>query len=38
MIAKKIIEEHKGVIDLTSERNRGTTFFVRLPRREAPST
>jgi signal transduction histidine kinase len=37
MIAKKIVEEHKGLIDFTSEKNRGTTFFVRLPGREPPS-
>jgi signal transduction histidine kinase len=31
MIARKIIDEHQGVIDFVSEKNKGTTFFVRLP-------
>jgi signal transduction histidine kinase len=31
MIAKKIVDEHGGVIDLTSERGKGTIFMVRLP-------
>ncbi len=31
MMAKKIIDEHKGVITLISERNKGTTFTIRVP-------
>ena len=31
MIAKKIIDEHGGVIDLSSEKGSGTVFMVRLP-------
>jgi len=31
MIAKKIVDEHKGVIDLSSEKGSGTVFMVRLP-------
>jgi len=31
MITKKIILEHGGVIDLESERGKGTTFVIRLP-------
>ncbi len=37
MIARKIIDEHKGVIHLVSEKNQGTSFFIRLPGREPPS-
>jgi signal transduction histidine kinase len=37
MITKKIIDEHKGVIDLVTEKDKGTTFLIRLPEREAPS-
>jgi signal transduction histidine kinase len=36
MIARKIIDEHQGVIDLVTEKNKGTTFFIRLPEREPP--
>jgi signal transduction histidine kinase len=35
MIARKIIDEHKGVIDLVTEKNKGTTFSIRLPKRES---
>lgn len=31
MIAKKIVDEHGGVIDLSSDKGRGTVFRVRLP-------
>ncbi len=33
MITKKLITEHSGVIDLASEKGKGTTFFIRLPKR-----
>ena len=34
---KKIIDEHRGVIEMQSDRGVGTTFVVRLPdRRAAP--
>jgi signal transduction histidine kinase len=33
MIAKKIIDEHKGSIEVFSEKDKGTTFVVRLPER-----
>jgi len=31
MMTKKTIDEHKGLIELSSEPNKGTTFTVRLP-------
>jgi signal transduction histidine kinase len=31
MIVKKIIDEHKGLIEVFSEIERGTKFVVRLP-------
>jgi len=31
MIAKKIVDEHEGGIDLSSEKGSGTVFMVRLP-------
>jgi signal transduction histidine kinase len=31
MIAKKIVDEHGGIIELTSEKGKGTVFVVRLP-------
>jgi signal transduction histidine kinase len=34
MIAKKIVDEHGGVIDLSSEKGKGTVFRVRLPERK----
>ena len=33
MITRKLITEHGGVIELASEKGKGTTFFIRLPRR-----
>lgn len=32
MIARKIIGEHQGDIDFVSEKDRGTTFSIRLPK------
>jgi len=34
MIAKKIVDEHEGVIDLSSEKGNGTVFRVRLPEKK----
>jgi len=34
MIAKKIVEEHGGVIDCSSEKGKGTVFTVRLPEKK----
>ena len=34
MIAKKIIDEHGGLIDLSSEKGKGTVFRVRLPEKK----
>ena len=31
MVTRKLIEEHKGTISVTSRLNEGTTFTVRLP-------
>jgi len=31
MITKKIIDEHKGVIELESEKDKGTKIVFRLP-------
>lgn len=36
MITKKIITEHGGDIHLESEKEKGTTFFIRLPERSQP--
>jgi signal transduction histidine kinase len=33
-IAKRIIEEHKGWLDMRSEKNAGTTFIITLPLKE----
>jgi len=33
MITKKIVDEHKGVINLSSEKNNGSTFSIKLPGR-----
>jgi signal transduction histidine kinase len=33
MITRKVITEHGGAIELTSEKGKGTTFFIRLPKR-----
>ena len=35
MMAKKIIDEHKGLIEVFSEKDKGTKFVVRLPERSA---
>jgi signal transduction histidine kinase len=34
MIAKKIVDEHGGVIDLSSDKGSGTVFRVRLPEKK----
>jgi signal transduction histidine kinase len=34
MIARKIVDEHGGVIDLSSEKGSGTVFMVRLPEKK----
>jgi len=34
MIAKKIVDEHGGLIDLSSEKGNGTVFRVRLPEKK----
>jgi signal transduction histidine kinase len=31
------VDEHGGEIDFTSEKDKGTKFFVRLPDNEAPA-
>jgi signal transduction histidine kinase len=31
MIAKKIVDEHGGVIDVSSQKGNGTVFTVKLP-------
>jgi signal transduction histidine kinase len=36
MITKKIIEEHGGTISVESEKEKGSTFVVRLPEKEPP--
>ncbi len=33
MITKKLIDEHGGVIEMESEKGKGSTFTIRLPRR-----
>lgn len=30
-IAKKIIDEHEGIIEIKSAKNKGTTFFIKIP-------
>jgi len=35
-IAKSIVEAHQGTVFFDTETNRGTTFTVKLPRRQAP--
>lgn len=37
MIAGKIVAEHEGKIDFTSEQTRGTVFSVRLPEKSRPT-
>jgi signal transduction histidine kinase len=37
MIAKKIIAEHKGLIEVFSEPGKGTKFVARLPARNEAS-
>jgi signal transduction histidine kinase len=37
MIAKKIVDEHGGVIDLVSEKDKGTAVAVTLPQRDRAS-
>jgi len=37
MIAKKIVDEQKGFIEVFSEKDKGTKFVVRLPERSAAS-
>jgi len=34
MITKKIIEEHHGTIEFQTEKNEGSTFIIRLPKRD----
>ena len=34
LVTRKLIEEHKGKIDITSELGKGTTFTIRLPYEE----
>ena len=36
MIARKIIDEHQGIIEFQSEENKGTRFIIRLPKKESP--
>ena len=31
MITKKIIDQHKGVIEVVSEEGAGSTFIIRIP-------
>lgn len=37
MITRKIIDEHGGVIEVESEKGRGTSFIIRLPEKDKPS-
>lgn len=37
MITRKIIDEHRGVIEFESERTKGTRFMIRLPERSQAS-
>ena len=34
MLAKKSVDEHEGVIEVESEKGKGTKFFIRLPEKE----
>ncbi|MBW2606620.1 MAG: response regulator [Deltaproteobacteria bacterium] len=38
LVTRKLIEEHKGKIDITSELGKGTTFTIRLPYKELSNT
>ena len=33
LIAKKIVDDHRGTIEVNSEENKGTTFKITLPRK-----
>ena len=37
MITRKIIDEHRGVIELESEKEKGTKFVIRLPEKKQPT-
>ena len=37
-IVKKIIDEHGGVIDLVSEKDKGAVFSIRLPKKNMPDS
>jgi signal transduction histidine kinase len=30
-LARKIIEDHRGIIEVTSEKGKGTTFILKFP-------
>ena len=34
LVTRKLIEEHKGTIDVKSQQGEGTTFIIRLPHKE----
>ncbi len=34
MMTKKIIDQHQGIIEVTSEKAAGTTVIIRLPRQD----
>jgi len=36
MITKKIVDEHGGVIEYQSEKNKGARFIIRLPKKDQP--
>ncbi|MEJ2724361.1 MAG: response regulator [Deltaproteobacteria bacterium] len=36
MIAKKIVDEHQGLMDVSSEEGEGSTFVIRLPQKGQP--
>lgn len=36
MIAKKIVDEHEGLIDVSSQEGEGSTFIIRLPEKDQP--